>query len=615
MPSTPPAVPPYAVPCPDPAGSGTRHALVDADGRLVREPDLSAVGPFHADGRGGFVAPAADRDGRWGYLDHRGTWLAEPELRHAGAFEELGLSRFQAADGRWGYAGPDGTPVIPPTLVEAYAFRHGMAVAATEDGWCYIDGTGRVVISGPFSALGAFGPNGLVGVRMADSGLCGYLDRTGRQVIEARFDGASPFGPDGVAPVRMGEDWGLIDESGEWVVEPSYARLDAFAGNGLAYVLGGTPGDRHKGYLNARGELVIKAENRISDTFGAGLVRFDDDYLHGYLDATGAEVIEQRYQWAEDFDEGGAAVAHFFDPGEDGGPEAGASAEARPPGRAWGVLHADGRFLPVDHPEPLTDVDGWILGFSGGLAPFVTGDGGIAYVARDGRDVCRVQPSDDGGVLRIVDRAGATLWETSAAAGTFEGAEIAHARDAAGYLVHPGAPERDVVDLAEELVAAAPRRFERCSPTSGDCEDLFELPGEEDEDVDGTSLGAVRVVAEAYLLAEHQHDLPYLQEWTVERFQEIEADAVERLSARFGAPLPGVEIYLRSGDGETSTVWGVGGRRLVLQSYLVIGDGDVEIQLWLAVVDPEPSGAQAEGDTRAAVDAPAAVDATAQGEA
>ncbi|GAA2803991.1 WG repeat-containing protein [Kitasatospora sp. CM 4170] len=346
--------------------------------------------------------------------------------------------------------------------------------------------------------------------------------------------------------------------------------------------------------MNARGELVIKADNRISDTFGAGLVRFDDDYLHGYLDAAGEEVIEQRYEWAEDFDEGGATVAHFFDPGEDDDPEAGASAEARPPGRAWGVLRADGRFFPVDHPEPLTDVDGWILGFSGGLAPFATGDGGTAHVDRDGRDVCRVQPSADGDALRIVDRAGTTVWETAATAGTFERTGITHARDMAGYLAYPGAPERDIVDLAGELLAAEPRRFEPCGLIFDDREDPYELPEEEDEDADGTSFGAVGVVAEVNLYAEHQHALPYLQEWTVERFQEIEADAVERLSARFGAPLPGVEVYLRSGDGETSTVWGVGGRRLVLQSCLVVGDGDVEIQLWLAAVEPEPSDIQAE---------------------
>ncbi|WP_051813386.1 hypothetical protein [Kitasatospora sp. MBT63] len=105
MPTSPTAIPPYAVPCPGPDGSAGRYALVSGDGRLVRAPDLSAVGPFHPDGRGGLVAPAADPHGRWGHLDQHGAWLAEPALRRTEAFDDSGLSRFRADDGRWGYAG------------------------------------------------------------------------------------------------------------------------------------------------------------------------------------------------------------------------------------------------------------------------------------------------------------------------------------------------------------------------------------------------------------------------------------------------------------------------------------------------------------------------------
>ncbi|MEV0986490.1 hypothetical protein [Streptomyces sp. NPDC049949] len=97
----------------------------------------------------------------------------------------------------------------------------------------------------------------------------------------------------------------------------------------------------------------------------------------------------------------------------------------------------------------------------------------------------------------------------------------------------------------------------------------------------------MNVIAEALLHAEHQHDFSFLQDWTVERFGEIEADAVSRLTARFGEPLPGVEPCLRSGDGEPSTVWQAGDRRLVLQSHFLVGDGDVEIQLWLAAVSDD----------------------------
>ncbi|MEU7607371.1 hypothetical protein [Streptomyces sp. NPDC041003] len=62
---------------------------------------------------------------------------------------------------------------------------------------------------------------------------------------------------------------------------------------------------------------------------------------------------------------------------------------------------------------------------------------------------------------------------------------------------------------------------------------------------------------------------------------------------RFGDPLPGAELCLRSGDGESSTVWQVDDmQQLVLQSYLLVGDGDMEIQLWLAAVAPSDEDAQ-----------------------
>ncbi|MFE5771548.1 WG repeat-containing protein [Streptomyces sp. NPDC056485] len=591
MPSSTTASPPYAVPCPGPSGSAERYALVSADGRLVRAPELSAVGPFHPDGGGGFVAPAADGEGRCGYLDHRGAWLGAPALAYTGAFEDDGLSRFQAPDGHWGYAGTDGTPVIAATWTEAGVFREGVAAARTEDGVGFIDTSGGFVIRPQYAAAGPFAPNGLAGVRMADGGRCGYIDRTGRTVIGPRFDGAKPFGPDGAAPVRVGDLWGLIGENGAWIVEPSFPMLGPFDENGLAYVLGGSVGNHFRGFLNARGEVVIKAANRLSQDFRCGLVRFDDGYAHGYLDATGEEVIAQCYEWAEDFDSAGAAVAHCLAPLAEGSEEARAAAD-RPSGRAWGVLRPDERFIPVHHLEPLTDADGWVLGFGSGtgLAAFVTREGGVAHVDRDGWDVCRVVAAADGAALRLMDPAGETLWETTAAAGSYARVDPAHCGEAHSYLVHPGAPHRDVGELAVELLAAEPRWFEPCSLIFDSREDPYEPAEPEDDLGDDPEAhadawwGAMSVVAEVFLYAEHQHDFPFLQDWAVERFGEIEADAVSRLSARFGEPLPGVELCLRSGDGESSTVWQADGGRLVLQSYVLVGDGDMEIQLWLAAV-------------------------------
>ncbi|MFJ2594179.1 hypothetical protein [Streptomyces erythrochromogenes] len=102
---------PYAVPVTGGAPFGTGVALVDAAGALVRAPDLTAVGPFHPDGDGDLVAPAADPAGLWGYLDGQGRWIAGPEPEWAGAFDGAGLSRFRRA-GLFGYADASGAPVV-----------------------------------------------------------------------------------------------------------------------------------------------------------------------------------------------------------------------------------------------------------------------------------------------------------------------------------------------------------------------------------------------------------------------------------------------------------------------------------------------------------------------
>ncbi|MEV0986491.1 WG repeat-containing protein [Streptomyces sp. NPDC049949] len=324
--------------------------------------------------------------------------------------------------------------------------------------------------------------------RRTDGGRCGYVDRTGRTVIGPRFDGARPFGPVGAAPVRVGDLWGLIDENGEWIVEPSFPMLGPFDANGLARVLGGSAGNHFRGFLNARGEAVIEAEYRLSQDFRCGPVRFDDGYAHGYLDATGAEVIEQCCEWAEDFDSAGAAVAHCLVLLEEDSEEARAAAD-RPSGRAWGVLRSDGRYIPVHHLEPLTDADGWVLGFGSGtgLAAFVTGDGCVAHVDRDGLDVagsCLPRTAPPCARWTRPERP----WGTTAAAGSCAHVAPARCREAHSYLVYPGAPQRDIAELAAELLAAEPRRFEPCSLIFDSREDPYEPADPEDdpEAADGT---------------------------------------------------------------------------------------------------------------------------------
>ncbi|MGW6785238.1 WG repeat-containing protein [Streptomyces sp. NPDC054987] len=555
---------PYAVPVTGREPFGTRLALVDPEGALVRAPELGAVGPFHPDGDGGLVAPAADLAGRWGYLDGRGRWLDAPGLEWTGAFDGAGLSRFRRA-GLFGYADASGAPVVPARFTGAEEFHHGLAAVRTEGGAGYADPTGRLVIGGGFDAAGSFGPAGLAPVRPVTGGPCGYVDREGRPAIAPRFDGARPFGAGGAAPVRVGELWGLVDTAGEWIVEPSFRLLESFDGNGLAYAVGGGAGDSFAGFVDCRGELVLRRDGEMDEELWCGLLKVGDGFARGFVDPAGLPVIGPRYAWVERFSPCGAAVACV----DDGAPR-------------WGVLRTDGSFTPSSHREPVTDGDGWVAGFDDvtGLAAFVSADGAVVHVDAGGRDVCRVEASGDGASVVLRDAAGRAVWEGAAGPGTFERARPRLLRDAGQYVDHGPAWEGDAVAVAAELLGRAPRPFH---PGSAD---PYDVDGLDEDDAEDLCHGAVRVVASVFLEAEALAEYPFLQDWTEQRFAELYDTVAERLRAGYGPPLPDDRaVFLRGGDGERSVTWRAGDRRLVLQEWMVIGDGDVEIEIWLAAVD------------------------------
>ncbi|MER7760328.1 WG repeat-containing protein [Streptomyces sp. NPDC097619] len=568
----PSITPPRAVPVVGEGAFGSRVALVGAGGQLVRPPEFSVVGRFAPDGQGGLTAPAATLDHRWGYLDGEGHWRDEPRHEKASGFDSAGRSRYRA-DGLWGYADLTGAPVTPARFTEAGFFHHELAVVRTEGGFGFVDPTGTVVLGGTHRWAGRYGPNGLAPVVAAD-GDRGYQDREGRLVVPVAFDEARTFNSAGTAPVRVGERWGLLRESGEWAVEPTFRYVAEFHANGLAYAIG-EPFTDDSGFVDHRGEFVIRTRGGREDSFGHGLLKSGSGFSCGFLDATGRWVVEEVYEWADRFDAGGAAVAR---PAEDG---------------TWGVLRADGGYVPSGHPEPLTDDDGWVVGFLGGtggghgLAAFRTEQGHLAYLDREGREVCRVGPdAADGSAVVLRDASGAVAWRAADRPGTFLPEPPFLTGDPESYL--DGVPlDADPEPLVRELADRPARPFYPCSLIFGSGEDPYDLEGLDEHDLEGVSHGAIRVLASAWLAAELEAEYPFLEDNFQAGFGRIHDAFEEKLRARYGDPLPHENHCLRSGDGNMSLTWELDGRHLVLEQYYQVGDGDREAQIWLAVIDPE----------------------------
>ncbi len=154
----------------------------------------------------------------------------------------------------YGYRTPEGETVVPPRYITALEFsEQGIAAAADQNGWKYIDTNGNEMLT-PY--LYDNGPDyfreGLA--RFVENGKIGFMDKSGNKTVKARFDFALPFSGgyaavcNGCAPVPDGEHtritggrWGYIDKEGKMVIPPVYDRAEPFSGEKATVILKGHP--------------------------------------------------------------------------------------------------------------------------------------------------------------------------------------------------------------------------------------------------------------------------------------------------------------------------------------------------------------------------------------
>jgi hypothetical protein len=242
----------------------------------------------------------------------------------------------------------------------------------------YINGQGEMIIppqfeDWPFSQFS----EGLAPVSVGVGEKFGYIDMTGAMVIQPRFDGAVPFS-DGLAAV-VGDNglWGFIDKTGAVVVPIQYDQCPGPFSEGLCTVM---VDERLKGgklqneYIDKTGTVVI-GPFEWSTSFSEGLAAVgfgeDDAVKWGFIDRTGAVVIQPQFDQVRDFSEGLAAV---------GFPADNDSAK-------WGFIDRTGALVI----EPRFD---GVDPFSEGLAPVVFGENEAArwgYIDKTGTVVIQPQ--------------------------------------------------------------------------------------------------------------------------------------------------------------------------------------------------------------------------------
>jgi hypothetical protein len=272
-------------------------------------------------------------DGKWGFIDNTGTVKIEPQFEMgAGSpgFSEglAAVGVMQGAEPKFGYINGAGAWVVKPQFDSASDFSDGLAWVGSKtglDGDMYmklgcIDTTGSLVIPMQYYTIGPVFHEGLAVVASEGYSSQSFIDNTGATVL-GPYEWAYDFS-EGLAYVEDGGRRGFIDKSGGWVVKLESAMRDMWASGSYIPSTGFSEGlmplqptpetSTKKGYVDMTGAWVIQPKFVGAYDFSEGLaavaVGTTDAMKWGYIDKTGAWVIQPQFDYAWDFSEGLAAV-------------------------------------------------------------------------------------------------------------------------------------------------------------------------------------------------------------------------------------------------------------------------------------------------------------------
>lgn len=233
--------------------------FIDRAGKLRIPMQYKRVRSFHD----GFAAVQLT-DGRWGYIDKRGSLVWEDQsgrVTMLGDFHE-GVARVRGKlpDGRerWGYLNRAFRFAIDPAYEEARDFHDGLAAVKVDGRWGFITIAGRWAVQPRFEAADDFDD----AVGSGDFVLNGG-DR-GRGLNDEPATGGL------YAKVKLNGRWGFIDRTGRWVLVPQFEEASAFF-RSLARV----SRDDSFAYITERGKVVF--DPRVALRLGFVDVSLQDD--------------------------------------------------------------------------------------------------------------------------------------------------------------------------------------------------------------------------------------------------------------------------------------------------------------------------------------------------
>jgi hypothetical protein len=269
-----------------PVRLGGRYALATRDGGILVHGEYEGMAGGFSDG----LLRVRSGD-RFGFLDQTGDLVIPARWEDARAFRDG--HAFVMDGGRWGIIDRTGAVVVEPTWDQIEYPREWTPVRRGND-WGVVDASGRVVVPLQYDEIRASPMGPLLPVH--DDGRILYLRPDGAGTVAFEFEcprrrdrgraRALGFFWNHAALVVCGERYGVINESGAFVLEPEWEDIGNFM-NGRALV-------RHrgkKGVIDESGRFVIPLQADL-DIWGVGEeeIGFSRGNQHGFFDRDGTVV-------------------------------------------------------------------------------------------------------------------------------------------------------------------------------------------------------------------------------------------------------------------------------------------------------------------------------------
>ena len=196
-----------------------KRGYIDKSGKVIASPANDRV--FSAGEKGILLS----KDGRYGWVNREGTYIAHTIYTGLLPDEEDGVLLAKGENKKWGLISiADGHEILPFSYKEIRSLGSGYFGYKEEDKWGIAGKDGSRLTAPLYLAVSKAG-EGLLPVKTKNGWT--FITPAGTEAFphEDTFSDVIPFSS-GLAGVKVKGKWGLIDQTGTYVMRPAYEDLD-----------------------------------------------------------------------------------------------------------------------------------------------------------------------------------------------------------------------------------------------------------------------------------------------------------------------------------------------------------------------------------------------------